>query len=334
MNENIKKILKIVLFFAIGIIIFWWVYKDQDIDKIADSLKDANWFWIAVSLILALLSHLSRAIRWNLLINPLGYKPRTINSFFAIMILYLSNMAVPRSGEIARCGTMNKYEKVPFAQLVGTVFIDRVFDFVVLFIMLGIVLLTQFPVVMKILENNPEIIARFENIFSSMSLVLLLAVGFILFMLVLWLLRHKIKKTIIYLKIKEIIISVFQGLKSVINMKKKGQFFFHTIFIWLMYFLMIYVCFYAFTPTKDLDLLTGLTVFVMASFGMVVPSPGGIGTWHFMVIQTLIIYNVPEIDASAFAFATHGSMTIFLIVAGAISFVLLPIVNKNNSKSN
>ena len=329
MNETIKKTLKIIIFFAVGLLIFWWVYKDQDTKKIGESLKDANWFWIGVSLVLALLSHLSRAIRWNLLINPLGYKPRTINSFFAIMILYLSNMAVPRSGEIARCGTMNKYEKVPFAQLVGTVFIDRVFDFVVLFIMLGIVLLTQFPVVMKIIENNPDIMTRFNNLFSSLPVILILVGLGVVFMLILWFLREKIKKTLIYSKIREIFVSVFQGLKTVISMEKKGQFFFHTFFIWLMYFLMIYVSFFAFEPTKNLDLLTGLTVFVMASFGMVVPSPGGIGTWHFMVIQTLVIYNVAEIDASAFAFATHGSMTLFLIVAGAISFVLLPIVNKD-----
>ncbi len=328
MNENIKKALKITIFFVIGIVIFWWVYKDQPVEEIKKSLEHANWWWIGLSLILAFLSHWSRAVRWNILINPLGYKPRNINAFFAVMITYLSNMAIPRSGELARCGTMAKYEKVPFAKLVGTVFIDRVFDFIMLFLLLGIVLVTQFPVVEKIIEKNPGIQERFSNLFSSPITLFLIFGIFILILLILWILRNKIKKLSIYSKIKEILLSVFEGIKTVIHMKRKAEFIFHTIFIWLMYFIMIYVCFFAFDATSELDIFTGLTVFVMSSFGMVIPSPGGIGTWHFMVIQTLTIYDISTVDASAFAFATHGAMTLFLIILGVLSFILLPIVNK------
>ncbi|OQX97231.1 MAG: hypothetical protein B6I20_13070, partial [Bacteroidetes bacterium 4572_117] len=109
---------------------------------------------------------------------------------------------------------------------------------------------------------------------------------------------------------------------------KKWEFIFHSVFIWVMYFLMIYVTFWSFKFTEHLSLMTGLTIFVMASFGMVVPSPGGIGTWHFMAIETLVIYGIERTpDANAFAFAAHGAMTLFLIAVGVISFALLPVIN-------
>ena len=118
MKEKLYTALRFAVFLGIGLFLFWLVYKDQPIGKIIDALKEANYLWIGLSLVLGLLSHVSRALRWNILINSLGYKPRTINTFFAVMIMYLSNTAIPRSGEIARCGVLKKYEGVPFSKLV------------------------------------------------------------------------------------------------------------------------------------------------------------------------------------------------------------------------
>ena len=333
MKSKIISVLRIVLFLTVGLFLFWLVYKDQPLDEIISALKGANYFWIFVSLVLSLFSHISRAMRWNLLINPLGYNPRLLNSFFAVMVMYLSNMAIPRSGEIARCSIIKKYEKVPLSQLLGTVVIERVFDFIMLLVLLIVVLASQMGVVLEFVHNNPEVEGKM-NALLQIKYLIVLAIMFIALVVFTYFFRKKFKESIVYKKMRELLMSFISGLNTVWKMDRKWEFIGHSIFIWGMYFLMIYVTFWSFEFTEHLTAMAGLTVFVMASFGMVAPSPGGIGTWHFMAIETLIIYGVQKVpDANAFAFAAHGAMTLFLLVVGVISLVMLPIINnKTNNK--
>ncbi len=333
MKKKLVFALRIILFFALGLFLFWLVYKDQPLDEISRALKSANYFWIALSLFLSLLSHISRAMRWNLLIEPLGYRPRLINSFFAVMTMYISNMAIPRSGEIARCTVLKRYEKVPVSQSFGTVVTERVFDMLMLGILLLIVLFSQMKTVLEFIGNNPEVKNNFEAIFSYRNFTIL-SVVLVSILVLLFLFRSKISQNTFFFKLKELFMSFISGMLTVWKMEKKWQFIFHSIFIWVMYFLMIYVVFQSFDFTKHLGLMTGLTVFVMSSLGMVAPSPGGIGTWHFMAIETLILYGVQKYpDANAFAFAAHGAMTLFILLLGLISIVLLPVVNSKNKLS-
>jgi hypothetical protein len=210
--------------------------------------------------------------------------------------------------------------------------VERAIDFLMLFILLVIVLLTQFHVIIEFVENNPSVGDKFAFI-SKTTNIIIIVVFSILFFLAIFLLRKKMKNTIFYLKFKELIKNFLEGIKTVKKLEKKWAFIAHSIFIWVMYFVMIYITFWSFNFTSHLPLLTGLTIFVMASFGMVAPSPGGIGTWHFMVIEALVIYGIERTpDANAFAFAAHGSMTLLLVVVGLLSLVLVPIVNKKNKK--
>lgn len=332
MNKKLKNIFKIIIFFSVGIIIFWWVSKDQDWDVLKEALANANYTWIFVSLILGMLSHISRAARWNLLIKPLGYKPKLINSFFSVMIMYLSNIAIPRSGEVVRCGVLGKTENIPFSNLLGTVFIERVIDFVMLFIFLAIVLLTQMDVLFKFLTNNPDIKDNIDTLISSTPTLISIGLFFILIISLIYFFRARIKKTKLFAKIENIVQHFSDGIKSIFKMEKKIEFIAHSIFIWVMYFTMIYIVFWSFDFTEHLSLLTGLTVFVMSAFGMVAPSPGGIGTWHFMVIETLFVFGISKADGYAFAIAAHGSITLMVIIIGVASVILLPIVNKKNKE--
>ena len=334
MKKKLLFALRIILFFAIGLLLFWLVYKDQPLDEIVAALKEADYFWIGVSLVLSLLSHISRAMRWNLLIEPLGYRPRLINSFFAVMVMYISNMAIPRSGEIARCSILKRYEKVPVSQSFGTVVTERIFDMIMLGILLLIVLFTQMKTVLEFARNNPDFKNNVEAVFSMQNLVILIVLA-LSFVALIFLFRSKLAENKLFKKVKELFMSFASGLLTVWKMEKKWQFIFHSVFIWTMYFLMIYVVFQSFEFTKHLSIMTGLTVFVMSSLGMVAPSPGGIGTWHFMAIETLILYGVQRYpDANAFAFAAHGAMTLFILILGLVSIVLLPIVNRKRMLEN
>jgi hypothetical protein len=301
------------------------VYKDQDFNRIKSILtNDVNYFWIVASLFIGLLSHVSRTIRWNLLIEPLGRKPRILNTFLAVMVGYLMNLALPRMGEISRCGVIARYEKISFTKLVGTVVLERLIDVLMLLVLLAIVVLTQFGQVLEFLNNNPEVNEKLQKVIYSPVLI----GGLLLFLAVLWISRHKIRESSLMQKAMGFVGQFVEGFRSIGKMKKKGLFIFHSVFIWVLYYLMMYVIFFSFGFTSHLGLLAGLTVFVLGSFGMVAPVQGGIGAWHFMVIEGLALYGVDNADGKVFALLAHGTSTVMLIVLGLIGLIALPFVNE------
>ncbi len=312
-------------FFAVGAFIFWLIYKDQDIDHIKSVLKnDVNYWWVVLSLIMGLLSHISRTLRWGLMIEPISHKPRFINTFLAVMVGYLMNLALPRMGEVSRCGVLARYEKISFTKLLGTVVAERLVDMISLLILLGIVILSQFGKMLHFIHSNPEIKEKLFDVVSSPYMI----VGIILLVVIFYFFRKSFKDTTLFRKIMEIIRNFKVGFISIRSIKKKGWFYFHSVFIWLMYYLMLYVIFFAFDFTKDLSPIAGLTTFVLASFGMVAPVQGGIGAWHFMAKEALSLYGVANENGIIFAFVAHTSMTSMIIIIGIISMLILPFINR------
>lgn len=330
MKHKLLKFLKVLAFFALGAFLFWLVYKDQDIHRIESILKnDVNYFWIWVSLVLGLLSHISRTIRWRIMIEPLGQKPRLLNTFLAVMVGYLMNLVVPRMGEISRCGVLSRYEKISFTKLVGTVVTERIVDVLMMLLLTAIVVLTQFGKIVQFLKNNPGIKSKLEQLSLSPATLLILVTCFVLPVLF----RHKIKHSGLFRKLNNVLHKFGEGLRTIRTMKHKTAFIFHTIFIWLMYYLMLYAVFFCFDFTSNLGAMAALTTFVLGSYGMVAPVQGGIGAWHFMVIQALVVYGIDKSDGVVFAFLAHSSMTAMLIVMGLVALMILPFVNRRNAES-
>ncbi len=328
MKQNLYKSLKFLSFFLLGILIFWIVYKDQDINRIKSILtNEVNYFWIIVSVFLGLLSHISRTLRWNLMIEPLGQKPRTLNTFLAVMIGYLMNLALPRMGEISRCGVLARYEKIPFTKLIGTVVLERLIDMLTLLLILAIVVFTQFGQVVEFLNNNPEVKEKLVKILSSPFLI----GGIVGLMALIWFSRKRIRQSSIVQKILGFVNQFVEGFRSIRNIRNIGAFIFHSLFIWFLYYVMLYCVFFSFGFTSHLGPLAGLTVFVLGSFGMVAPVQGGIGAWHFMVIEGLALYGVEKADGKIFALLAHGTTTLVLIVVGLIALLVLPFVNERLS---
>ncbi|QIA07182.1 lysylphosphatidylglycerol synthase transmembrane domain-containing protein [Draconibacterium halophilum] len=325
MKKTIVKILQFLGFFALGIFIFWLIYKDQDIERIKTVLKnDVNYWWVGLSLFMGLLSHVSRTLRWGLMIEPIGHKPRFINTFLAVMVGYLMNMAFPRMGEVSRCGVLARYEKISFTKLVGTVVAERLIDLISLLILLVIVIFSQFGEMIHFMKENPEISAKLYAAATSPYLL----VGIAILAILIFVFRNAFKHTAFFKKILEVIYNFKEGFISIRNIKKKGWFFFHSAFIWGMYYVMLYAVFFAFEFTSDLNPIAGLTTFVLASFGMVAPVQGGIGAWHFMAKEALSLYGVANENGIIFAFVAHSSMTGMIIIIGIISILVLPFINR------
>ncbi len=331
LKKKIQKILQVLFFFTIGIIIFWLIYKDQDIHMIKSVLKnDVNYVWVWISLIIGVLSHISRAVRWNLLIEPLGSKPRLLNTFSSVMIGYIMNLVIPRMGEVTRCGVLARYEKISFAKLIGTVVTERIMDVATLFLLTIFVAVSQFGYLTGLLQKNPEIGQKAVTVVTSPYLAVMVVITAI----VLIFFRKRIKASRLYKKVGKSVQHLKEGLISFKMVKKKGALIFHSLFIWIMYYMMMYVAFFAFDFTAHLSPFAGLTTFVMGSFGMLAPVQGGLGTWHFMVKESLSLYGVPNEQGIIFAFVAHTTMNLMVILLGLVSLMALPFLNRKNLKNN
>lgn len=328
MKKKILNVVKFILFLAVGLFLFWLVYKDQDFNKIWASLHHVNYFWIGVGLFLGLLSHITRALRWRMLAHSLNYQPKFSNSFFSVMVGYLVNMGIPRLGEVSRAAIIKRYEKIPFSQSFGTIVLERIIDLLILLMLTAVVILCQYDILIDFIDKNPAVGDKFTNINLSSTFIIVLGAFIVLSIVSFIVLRNQIRKTLVYKKIKDLLTKFLEGIKSVRSLKNLPLFILYSLLIWGLYYMMLYVCFYAFDFTSDLGLWSALVVFVFGSYGMVAPVQGGIGAWHFMVIGTLVILGIQNTDAKVFALIVHGTQTLMLVVVGLVSLLALPVINK------
>ena len=279
--------------------------------------------------VLGMLSHISRTIRWQMILNSDGSKVGFVNTLLAVLNGYFANIAFPRLGEVTRCAIVSKYEKQNFSKVLGTMVSERLVDVVMLALFTILAVALQSTEIKEFIGSNPDIGKNLDKYTTIPMLILYFILAIIGIIFLIQIIRGKLDNIKIFKKLNEFIKGFWKGFISLKNVKKPILFIFHSIFIWTMYFLMLYVCFFAFDGFEDLGILVALILFVAGSFGMLAPAPNGIGAYHFMVIQTLIIYGIAQEKAAAFALTVHGIQTIILVLAGFVSFILVPIVNKD-----
>ncbi len=302
----------------------WYVYRNFDMSEIRNTLQSGvNYWWILLSMIAGLASHFSRTIRWQMLIEPIEKKTRIANTFFAVMVGYFANLLIPRMGEISRCGVLSKYEKISVTRLIGTVVVERLIDVIMLVISLLLVLSLQFNIVKNFLSKNTDI-TSITKIFTSVWTYAFIASLILLFRIF----KKRFARTSPYMKLKGLWSKFSEGFLAIKSIKNKWLFLLHTLFIWVMYFFMIYLCFFGFKFTLHLSPLAGLATFVLGSLGMVAPVQGGMGPWHFMVIATLQMYGISQNEGAAFALVVWSALNAMIVLTGIISLILLPIINR------
>ena len=290
--------------------------------------KEAKYSWIGLSLVFAIISHLSRARRWILLIHPLKFRPKLWNTFNATLFGYLANYALPRAGEVARCVALGRKEKIPVDSLVGTVIVERAIDLLSMILIMIILLVARFE---KFGAFFSEYIfqplgEKIAGIFGgTLSFWILLASISLVMAGVLYLLRRKIMKFKLVRKILEILKGVAEGLKTVWKMERKWEFIFLTFFIWLNYALMTWVVvFYLPNITGDLTFVDGIFLLVIGSMGMAVPVQSGIGAFHWIVSRGLqYVYGLDLTEGLVFATLQHESQTLLILLLGSLSMIFL-----------
>lgn len=315
MNFSIKKTLKVTLPLILGGFLVWYSLSKISIATLISYFKDANYWWISLGLFFGVLSHLSRAYRWKFMLEPMGYKPKFANSTMAVLVAYLVNYAVPRAGEISRAAVMTNYENIPFEKGFGTIVAERIADLIMMLCIIMITLFVQFDFIYELLTKN----------FNPTKIILLL-IGFV-FAFYIFTLYIKKAKTGIALKIKTFVLGLAEGVTSIFKMKHKWAFIFHTVFIWLMYVLM----FWATIPAiKGLEVpLGGVLIGFIAGGFSIAATNGGIGLYPVAVAGALALFGVPEEPATAFGWIMWTAQTAMIIIFGGLSFLVLPLYNKN-----
>lgn len=327
MRKKILSVLKYCIFLGIGIFLVWWqIGKMTDLQKteFIESLKNIHYVYMIPVIIMAVLSHISRAIRWKILIEPMGYQPSTANSFYTVMCGYFANTFVPRAGEILRCTLLSRYEKIPFTKLVGTVIIERLVDLVSYFIIIVITFLIQIKTVSDFITEKIKIISGSEQSMPLwIKLAMVAAAGLVLLLLLRWLLK-KYREHSLVEKLQKLQHGLKEGFLTILKLKRKRAFFAHSVFIWTMYLLQMYVGFSALSVTSNLGIEAAFSVLSLSTLAMII-SPGGIGAFPVAVQQVLLIYNLDNIS---FGWLVWGVNTSIIIVLGILCFGLLIYQNK------
>jgi glycosyltransferase 2 family protein len=331
-KKTLFNILKNLLFLAIGIVLFMWVYKGYDMSRLWSQLTGFNVWFIMLSIAFSILSNISRTMRWNQLLEPMGYKVNSFNAFLSVQLMYLANLIIPRAGEIARCTVLTKYEDVPFSKLLGTVIIERIADALALFIIAFFAIITQIPTIKAFFINNPESLEKMQSVFSLKNLYYLIAL-MVAGILAIYVFRKSLKNTKFYVKVIEVLKGVFEGVKTIMKLKRPLLFVAHTLFIYLMWLLMLYVFFVGYPPTQDLGIFSAATVFVMSGLAMIAPVQAGMGAYHFMVASTLVLYGVPLALGKDFAFIIHTATNLYLAIFGLLALGILFFYNKKRKKT-
>lgn len=329
MKSKIYSFLKIVFFLGIGIFLIWWIVQgltNEEIIEIKKAFREANYWWVLVSVLLGIISHMSRAYRWQMLIEPMGYKLRYGNTFAAVMIGYLANYAFPRLGEVTRCGVVNRYDKVPINKVFGTVIAERALDMIILLVLFIITVILQFYKLEDMLMSN--LAKQQERIYAMTTNkwgILAIAAGFILLVLV-FVFRKNIKGLSFYDKLVSMIKGFIDGLKSIKDVKHLWTFVFHSFLIWFMYLCMILVCFLSMEQTASLGLGAGMAILVFGALGIIAVQ-GGIGAYQAIVTVILVLYGIDKPIGFAFGWIIWSGQTILNIGLGLLFLVLLPVIN-------
>ena len=319
MNTN-KINLKNLLPIFIGVFCIYYSFKDISFSEFKEYFTKINYLWVFVGIFLGALSHISRSYRWKFLIEPLGYKLGFINSVLTVFSAYLINYTIPRAGDIARGTMISKYENIPFEKAIGTIVAERAVDVISILVIIMIGLIIEFDKISNKLTDFLEQ-SDFSTLLWSSLIVLFIVASLYLI----------IKRFKFYKKIKLFLTGLIDGITIIFRMKKRNQFIFHSVFIWVMYVLMFYFTSKAFVGLNQVSFFQLMISFTLAALSIMF-SNGGIGIYPLAVEESLGWYGVQSTIGLAFGWVMWLSQTLMVVIFGGLSLFILPFINRSNSK--
>lgn len=332
MPGPLKTFLQYAFIFLVTGFLLWFSLKglrgENKGELLLETWHAADKSWLTLMAGITIISHLLRAERWRMLLEPSGYKGKLRYSFLSLMVGYLVNLVIPRGGEVSRCYNLYKLDKTPVDVSFGTVVVERIIDLVCLVFLLALAFVLEWDKLLAFINTLP--IGNGE-VASKTSLLIYLGAGLVVLgLIVVWLVKKNKKLNAFFKKTWH---GFKDGFLSIFRLKNKSLFIAYSIIIWLLYFVMSYTVILAFPETRHLGVEAVLSLFAIGSIAMAVPLPGGTGSYHILVPQGLVfLYSINQADAVAFTFIFHGWTTAILIVAGALSLIITSLIVKGKNK--
>ncbi len=320
MGKTLKKTIKTILPIALGVFLIWYWYSStlpEDRQQILYYIKDADLFWVSISIVLGMLGHLSRAVRWNYLLEPLGYRPKVSNNVLIILMSYFANLGIPRMGELLRPTALATYEGVPFEKGLGTIVTERVIDVLMLLTLIAITFLLHTNIILGFFQESGI------ELGGILVLLGIAVIGLVVFLIFIKKSGHRFA-----LKLKDMYNGLIDGVLSIFKMKNKWPFVLHTLFIWGCYIGMLWVIKFTVLETVDLSLGQLMVAFVAGAMAMATTN-GGIGIYPIAISKALAIFGISTVSGDAFGWIMWISQTLMIVIFGAISFLILPLLNRN-----
>lgn len=335
MHPILKKFLKYGIFLGLGFFLTYWQYNsmtEEDKAFFVKSIKEAAYVYIVPIVVLALLSHLSRAIRWRYLMEPMGYQPLLNNTFATVMIGYLVNTLAPRAGEVAKCTLLSKKEKIPFEKLLGTILIERAIDLFCYFLVIIITILLQYEKIKGLILSIYQKAIEKGGMHPLLKMSLYVILVFVLFFFVKWLIK-KYRNINFFKKFENVLSGIKDGFQSIKKLKRKKLFWAHTLLIWSCYLLQIYIGFRAMSFTSHLGFDAAFAVLSLGTLAMIL-TPGGIGSFPIAVAQVLVVYNISNAAAESFGWVIWGVSTSIIVITGIVCYIWFEVKKQKTHVHN
>lgn len=317
--KTVKFILGTIIPPIIGFALIYFSFSQfsaEQIQEIKSQFKFADYTYIIISLFFALVAYCSRAYRWLIQLEHLGFKTTFQKSFIAICISYLVNLTIPRSGEISRAGVLNKTDDIPFQIGFGTIVSERIIDLLILLLITFIAFLIEFEVIITFITDSNFSIPKL--LFTISALLIVLLGMFLIF-------RFSNHRNV--LSIKEKVLHFKDIVQSVFFIKRKKAFIIHTLIIWGSYLIMFSITFLMFPETSHLEPKAILIAFVAGSFAVTLTN-GGIGAYPLIIAKTLLFYGVSETIGTALGWIVWSSQIAFILILGCLAFLVFPFLKK------
>lgn len=321
----LKYTVRIGLPLLLAAVILRWMYNGVDWAMVWAMLEGGmNWWWMLLSMPFGISAQVFRALRWRLALKPLSERPRLSVCCNSIFLSYASSLAIPRVGEVLRCGVLTRYEGISFTRLVGSVVSERVVDMSMVFLFSMLTLLMQVPVFLRFFAETGLDPREFLAGLTSTGYLIAAVCGLAVCVLTVMLMR----KLEFFSRTRAKFSKLIEGMTTVAHLQNPWLFLLYSVGIWLSYYLHFYVAFYCFDYTAPLGPVAALVAFVLGCFAVLVPTPNGAGPWHFVVKTALVLYGVQDNDAAVFALIVHTLQTLLTVVLGLYALAALAITHR------
>ncbi len=333
MNSKVKKAIQWIAMLLLAAVLLYFAFKGVHWGDFVAGIRNCDFRWIVLSMVASIVAFIARGLRWRLVMLPLNPSITRREAYDGVTVAYLTNFALPRAGELARCGVISATGKASFESVLGTVVLERTWDMLSYVVILILILLAGDSAFMGFINESVlhPFMARFQ--FNLLWMVAVMIVAGLATCWVIWRNREKLKKHKLAGKIFHVLDGLFNGLKAGLKMKNKWLFFFYTLLLWFCYWLMSYFTILAFPQISFLNWADALFLMVVGGLGWIVPVQGGIGAYHFILSLAMAsIYSIPQTQGVVFATISHESQALTMFVCGALSLATIYLLKRKNTK--